>query len=103
MRSCLPGSPKKFGRPHEWKGDAFGVMLAWKWSFTDQDGNKISLTLQHNSADRELKMGNAVKLTMTSAIAREKAYYRKSAAKNEKAHQAGQRSGLPSWDMLIPR
>jgi len=92
----------RFGKPDEWKGDAFGVMLAWKWSFTDEKGNKISLTLQHNSEDRELKMGNAVKLTMTSAIEREKACYQaKEREKDERDKTPA--VGRPSWDMMVPR
>ncbi len=102
----LKGYRIKFREPHEWKGDAFGVIYAWKWSFADDQGNKISLTLQHNSQDHEMKMGNSVKLTMTSAIEKEKACY-------ESKKQGELKGGLepsqknmqdtPDWDMLIPQ
>ncbi len=96
----------KFGKPLVWKGDAFGVIFAWKWSFTDEQGNKISLTLQHNSEDYEMKMGNSVKLTMTSAIEKEKACYE--AQEEDKLKRLPepprkQTQDVPDWDMLIPR
>jgi hypothetical protein len=50
------------GKPDEWRGDPFHIVIAWKWSFRDKDGNNISLILQHNT--REEKKGNAVKMTM---------------------------------------
>ena len=37
------------GKPDEWRGDPFNILIAWKWSFTDKDGNNISLILQHNA------------------------------------------------------
>jgi hypothetical protein len=52
------------GKPDEWRGDSFHIVIAWKWSFTDKDGNNISLILQHNTRDEEEKQGNAVKMTM---------------------------------------
>ena len=59
---------KEFGEPSEWRGDPFHIFLDWKWSFTDKDGNRISLHLQHNTRDAEEKIGNAVKLTSRSAL-----------------------------------
>lgn len=53
----------RFGEPDKWRGDPFGIVLAWKWSFLDPKGNDISLILQHNLKDEEEKKGNAVKLT----------------------------------------
>ena len=62
----------KFGEPDQYRGDAFRAFIAWKWSFKDKDNNKISLILQHNSADvEEYTQGNAVKLSATSFIEQE--------------------------------
>jgi len=52
------------GKPDEWRGDSFHIVIAWKWSFTDKAGNNISLILQHNTRDEEEKQGTAVKMTM---------------------------------------
>jgi len=60
-----------FGEPDEWRGDPFHIVIAWKWHFTDKDGNQISLILQHNTRDEEKKQGNAVKITMWNLLLKE--------------------------------
>ena len=67
---------KKFGEPDEWRGDPFHVIIAWKWSFTDEDNNKISLILQH-SRDEDYKWGNSVKFTNTTLLEQEQNCYQK--------------------------
>jgi hypothetical protein len=59
------------GKPDEWRGDPFHIVIAWKWSFTDRHGNDISLILQHNTRDEEEKQGNAVKMTMWNLMLEE--------------------------------
>ena len=59
------------GKPDEWRGDPFHIVIAWKWSFKDKDGNNISLILQHNTRDEEEKQGNAVKMTMWNLMLEE--------------------------------
>ena len=59
------------GKPDEWRGDPFHIVIAWKWHFTDKDGNQISLILQHNTRDEEEKQGNAVKMTMWNLMLEE--------------------------------
>jgi hypothetical protein len=59
------------GKPDEWRGDPFHIMIAWKWRFKDKDGNRISLILQHNTRDEEEKQGNAVKMTMWNLMLEE--------------------------------
>ena len=67
---------KRFGEPDEWRGDPFHVIIAWKWSFTDKDNNKISLTLQH-SRDEDYKWGNSVKFTNNTLLEQERTCYEK--------------------------
>ncbi|MEJ2363191.1 MAG: hypothetical protein P8075_02175 [Deltaproteobacteria bacterium] len=67
---------KKFGEPDVWRGDPFHVVIAWKWSFRNEQGNSISLTLQH-SRDEEYKWGNSVKLSNTTLMKREQLCYEK--------------------------
>ena len=67
---------KRFGEPDEWRGDPFHVIIAWKWSFTDKDNNKISLTLQH-SRDEDYKWGNSVKFTNITLLEQERICYQK--------------------------
>ena len=51
---------KKFGEPNSYVGDPFHIVIAWKWNFTDEKDNKISLVLQHNIEDRDSRIGNTV-------------------------------------------
>jgi len=95
---------KTFGDPNEWRGDPFHVVIAWKWSFTDKEGNPVSLILQHNTKDTEEKMGNSVKLAIHNFIESERACFieknpdfRKSAKGNPRSANA------PEWDNCIPR
>jgi hypothetical protein len=67
---------KKFGEPDAWRGDPFHVIIAWKWSFRNEMGNSISLTLQH-SRDEEYKWGNSLKLTNTTLMGQEQLCYEK--------------------------
>lgn len=67
---------ERFGDTSEYKGDPFRMFLAWKWSFTDGQGNRVSLILQHNSMDDDdFPSGNIVKLSDTSDIEKERACY----------------------------
>ena len=81
---------KRFGEPDEWRGDPFHVIVAWKWSFTDKDNNKISLTLQH-SRDEDYKWGNSVKLTNNTLLEQERTCYQK-----KHPGKSGGRKGKPS-------
>lgn len=92
------------GKPDEWRGDPFHIVIAWKWRFTDKDGNNISLILQHNTQDEEEKQGTAVKMTMWNMMLEEERCF-------EKKHPED--AGAPSftfenpdsvdWKPLIPR
>ena len=75
--------------PMDWRGDPFHVVLAWKWGFTDNDGNHISLILQHNTLDQEQKMGNSIKMTVTNWIDDEEACYLKKHPEAEQAAEYG--------------
>ena len=98
---------KKFGKPHEYRGDPFRILISWKWSLVDKDGNRISMTFQHNSMDTEEKLGNAIKLTMTNLIEEDLRCYRiKALDKRQKLrHQKWQTATpeLSGWDLFVPR
>jgi hypothetical protein len=96
---------KQFGEPSEWRGDPFHIVIAWKWSFTDKDGNKISLNLQHNTKDVEEKLGNSVKLTMTSAIEEEQRCFEKKYPETEEDDNkdaSDRRLKSNDWQRFIP-
>ena len=97
---------KRFGEPDEWRGDPFHVIIAWKWSFTDRDNNKISLTLQH-SRDEDYKWGNSVKLTNNTLLEQEKTCYQKkhqekSAAQKSKSSAKKRKLKAEDYQRFIP-
>jgi len=107
FENLLKQIKKKYGEPEEYRGDPFHILIAWKWSFIDTDGNHISLTLQHNAEDAEEKMGNAVKLTMTNLIEDDQRCYKlKALDHREKLRQRDWKvmdPGLTGWDLYVPR
>lgn len=98
---------QRFGEPDEWRGDPFQIMIAWKWSFEDQAHNRISLILQHNVQDIEEKMGNAVKMTMTSSLKKEQRCFEAKQGKGEGKKTAPliplERIHQNDWELLLPR
>jgi len=93
---------QKFGDPTQWQGDPFHIVLAWKWSFTDPQGNRISLVLQHNTRNAEESIGNTVKMTIWNLIEAERACYRGKANAESKKKEP-YKTSKPDWDQLIPQ
>jgi hypothetical protein len=98
---------KRFGEPDEYRGDPFGIVKAWKWSFVDKQNQRISLNLQHNSIDAEEKKGNAVKITHTTLIEEDGlCYKRKQLDQRERLRQREWKAVNPEltgWDLYVPR
>ncbi|MGD8290650.1 MAG: hypothetical protein PVF37_03025 [Desulfobacterales bacterium] len=107
FENLLKQIKKKYGEPDDYRGDPFHILIAWKWSFSDKDGNRISLTLQHNAQDADEKMGNAIKLTMINLIeADQRCYNEKALDHREKLRQRDRKvidPGLTGWDLYMPR
>ena len=106
-KSLLKRFKKRFGEPDEYRGDPFKIVDAWKWSFTNQQNQSISLILQHNTKDEQEKMGNSVKLTNTTLIEndllcykRKQLNYRERLRQREWKAVKTQDSG---WELFIPR
>lgn len=95
---------KRFGEPDEWRGDPFHIVQAWKWSFRDSGGATVSLVLQHNTQDYEEKIGNAVKMTLTSQLERERACWESGHPEPPEPAAADDRKpGAEAWDRFVPR
>ena len=96
---------KRFGESNEYRGDPFHIVVAWKWSFVTENNQKISLTLQHNSRDEEEKMGNSIKLSMTSLIDAERKCHYKSMDKMVSPGDKAQPIEMDQtgWDLFCPR
>ncbi len=96
---------KRFGKPDRWRGDPFHVLVAWKWSFTDKEGNRMSMILQHNIEDTNRKIGNAVKLSMLNFEEEEILCFEKkeSEIRVNETKQDPKAGADQNWDLLIPR
>ena len=107
FENLLKRIKKKYGEPDEYRGDVFHILIAWKWSFVDKDGNRISMTLQHNTLDSEEKEGNAIKLTMTNLIEKDQHCYKlKALDHRERLRQRDWKvvdQGLTGWDLYMPQ
>ncbi|MFC1857675.1 hypothetical protein ACFL9U_06545 [Thermodesulfobacteriota bacterium] len=102
-KTLLKRFEDRFGDPSEYRGDSFQVVIAWKWSFTDSQNNRISLVLQHNTRDEEEKMGNAVKLTVRNYVEEESRCFEKRHPEGEKTPRKKTSKRSRNWDLLIPR
>ena len=106
-KNLLKRFKKQFGEPDEYRGDPFGIVKAWKWSFVDEQNQRISLTLQHNAKDAEEKKGNAVKITNTTLIEEDAlCYKRKQLDHRERLRQREWKAVNPEltgWDLFVPR
>lgn len=98
---------RRFGKPTAYDGDPFHIVIEWKWSFIDADGHRITMHLSHNNRDTEEKFGNAVKLTLNSAITEERQCFRD---KNPESSQQEATKPPPlksmtaeDWQPLIPQ
>jgi hypothetical protein len=106
-RKLLELCKERFGEPTEWRGDAFRVVIAWKWSFTDSENNHISMILQHNTKDEEEKKGNVIKLTLWNLMEEEHLCFEKKhpelRKKSRKQGHGKRGRGPVNWDRFVPR
>jgi hypothetical protein len=106
-KNLLKRFKKQFGEPDEYRGDPFGIVKAWKWSFVDEQNQRISLNLQHNSRDAEEKKGNAVKISNITLIEEDRlCYKRKQLNHRERLRQREWKAVNPEltgWDLFVPR
>ena len=84
---------KKFGSKPRYVGDSFNNFKAWKWGFNGQDGERITLVLQHNLKDEAETIGTTVKLSLPDRMVRERICY------NEKVKDQDPDEGAAKTDM----
>ena len=92
---------KAFGNKPKFAGDQFGNVKGWKWSFTDEQGQLVTLALQHNLKDSDESIGNMLKLSLPGLLNEERICF-------NKKHPAspdpdGSKSPESNWEILIPR
>lgn len=106
-KELLKRFKKQLGEPDEYQGDAFQIVIAWKWSFVNEQNQRISLILQHNSLDEEEKLGNAVKLSNTTLIEEDlECFKRKQLDYRARVRQREWKAVKPEasgWELFVPR
>jgi hypothetical protein len=91
----------RYGAFDEYRGDPFRIVIAWKKSFIDDQNNRISLIIQHNTRDEEEKMGNSIKMTMTDLLEKDvKCLEKKETGKSEPPIEI---STGNLWNLFLPR
>ncbi len=105
--ALLARTKKRFGTPSEYNGDPFHIVISWKWSFVTPTGQRISMSLAHNTRDVEEKFGNTIKLTQIGAIEAERTcFLRQNPDVSEREADRNIPIGRMSsedWDRLVPR
>ena len=97
FKELLSRYREKFGAKPKFSGDQFGNVRSWNWSFTDDQGHRVKLQLQHNLRDEEESIGNMVKLSLPDLMDDERRCF------NE-LHDPDEKSGKKTdWEDLIPR
>jgi len=95
----------RYGKPNEWKGDAFGVLYVWKWQFVDEHDRRVSMILQHNLQNDNENVGNMVKLSFPEMMNEERFcvinYFEKNKTAEEK--ETIKQRMKPDWDFMLPR
>ena len=95
----------KYGKPTEWKGDAFGVLYIWKWRFVDKDNRRVNLILQHNLQNDNEDVGNMVKISFPELMEEERFcvidFFEKNKTAEEK--ETIKQRMKPDWDYMLPR
>ncbi len=104
FEALLKRYKESLGEPNEWRGDPFHIVLAWKWHVTDDEGNRISIILQHNTRDEEEKQGNVVKMTVWNLILEEeRCFEHKHPQSTTPPKFTFTDPGSVDWEPLIPR
>lgn len=98
---------QRFGKPTAYEGDPFHIVIDWKWSFIDADGNRIAMHLSHNNRDTEEKFGNVIKLNFISALKEERRCFLN---KNPQAKPSKENRNPPpealsaeDWNAFVPQ
>jgi hypothetical protein len=90
-----------FGKPSEWRGDPLQTVISWKWSFSGDDGQRVSLELTHSNDD-DYKLGNFVKMTLRS-LWEEEAACRSAKYPQNAGDNPATPAGQLDYRLLVPR
>jgi hypothetical protein len=105
FQKLLKEYKRRYGAPHEWKGDSFGILHIWKWHFVDSEDRAVSLSLQHNLRNTSENVGNMVKMSLPGLIEEERKCFNQMCEdlQTEEDQQRLEERKKPNWDFMIPR
>jgi len=89
-----------FGKKPEFSGDVFGNVKTWRWTFMNDDNQRINLTLQHNLKVTDESVGNMVILSLPEKVTVERECFLK---KRSPIDSKVATKTEPNWELLIPR
>ena len=102
-RSLLKKYKKQLGEPDKFTGDPFGIVKAWKWHFTDENGERVSLTLQYNQKNYEESQGSVVRMSLPGWIEDERACFNQVCATRQGEMEKTTTPEENHLDTMIPR
>ena len=91
---------KSFGDNPQFDGDSFGNVKRWKWAFTNDQGQRVTLVLQHNLNDSDESMGNMLKLRLPDLMNAERICFNNSNPQNSNRDAPESET---DWAKLIPQ
>lgn len=91
---------KKFGSDPKYVGGRFGNVKAWKWAFTDKDGKRVTLILQHNLKNMDESIGNMMKLSLPDRLIAERKCSNKTSSQREE--KDADKLPKPDWNLFLP-
>lgn len=99
-KTLLKKYRQEFGPADSWNGDSFGIVHIWKWNFTDEAQNRVSLSLQFNKKNVNETVGNLVRLSYPDKINQERLCFNQMFGQNTSQKKDQQKT---DWSFLIPR
>ncbi|MGI9569558.1 MAG: hypothetical protein ACR2PH_07455 [Desulfobulbia bacterium] len=91
---------KSFGENPKFTGDAFGNVKSWKWSFTNDKDQRVTLVLQHNLKDSDESVGNMLKLGLPDLMNAERICFNEALSQNSDSDAPESET---DWTKLIPQ
>lgn len=92
---------QSFGQKPKFVGDQFGNVRGWKWSFTNKDGQRVTLELQHNLKDSDESIGNMLKLSLPELMNEERLCFNEAHPEDQEKEKTT--DSEPDWDVLVPK
>ncbi len=91
---------ESFGDDPKFTGDSFGNVKSWKWAFTNDQGQRVTLVLQHNLKNTDESIGNMLKLRLPDLMNAERICFNKSHPQNSNSDAPESET---DWAKLIPQ